>query len=264
VVDLTVGEKPERPERERGRHEQHRPAILTRGAFWRLVLPCREREQRDAEEVEEICEAAAAVGAGSSGRIGVLDASEIPPTFGAPRDLVQGVIAGGRTALYRSVERAEDEESAGALAMNERGINNRDVVIGITASGRTPFVLAAIGRARSLGAKTILLTCNPARSQNTNVDLAMHLAVGPELLTGSTRLKAGTATKVALNIISTGAMVALGKVRGNLMIDLRAASAKLRDRAVRVVAEVAKCDYHSARNMLQAGDWNLRAVVDKL
>ncbi len=204
------------------------------------------------------------VGAGSSGRIGVLDASEIPPTFGAPRDLVQGVIAGGRTAPYRSVEGAEDEESAGALAMNERGINNRDVVIGITASGRTPFVLAAIGRARSLGAKTILLTCNPARSQNTNVDLAMHLAVGPELLTGSTRLKAGTATKVALNIISTGAMVALGKVRGNLMIDLHAASAKLRDRAVRMVAEVAKCDYHSARNMLQAGDWNLRAVVDKL
>jgi N-acetylmuramic acid 6-phosphate etherase len=148
--------------------------------------------------------------------------------------------------------------------MNERGINNRDVVIGITASGRTPFVLGAIGRAKSLGAKTILLTCNPARSQDTSVDLAIHLAVGPELLTGSTRLKAGTATKVALNIISTGAMVALGKVRGNLMIDLHAASTKLRDRAVRVVAGVARCDYHSARNMLEACDWNLRAVVDKL
>jgi N-acetylmuramic acid 6-phosphate etherase len=204
------------------------------------------------------------VGAGSSGRIGVLDASEIPPTFGASPDLVQGVIAGGATALYRSVEGAEDEESAGALAMNERGINNRDVVIGITASGRTPFVLGAIGRAKSLGAKTILLTCNPTRQQNTNVDLAINLAVGPELLTGSTRLKAGTATKVALNIISTGAMVALGKVRGNLMIDLHAASTKLRDRAVRVVAGVARCDYQSARNMLEACDWNLRAVVDKL
>jgi N-acetylmuramic acid 6-phosphate etherase len=204
------------------------------------------------------------VGAGSSGRIGVLDASEIPPTFGASPDLVQGVIAGGATALYRSVEGAEDEESAGALAMNERGINNRDVVTGITASGRTPFVLGAIGRAKLLGAKTILLTCNPARSQNTNVDLAINLAVGPELLTGSTRLKAGTATKVALNIISTGVMVALGKVRGNLMIDLHAASTKLRDRAVRVVAGVARCDYQSARNMLEACDWNLRAVVDKL
>jgi N-acetylmuramic acid 6-phosphate etherase len=204
------------------------------------------------------------VGAGSSGRIGVLDASEIPPTFGASPDLVQGVIAGGATALYRSVEGAEDEESAGTLAMNEREINNRDVVIGITASGRTPFVLGAIGRAKSLGAKTILLTCNPARPQNTNVDLAINLAVGPELLTGSTRLKAGTATKVALNIISTGAMVALGKVRGNLMIDLHAASTKLRDRAVRVVADVARCDYQSARNMLETCDWNLRAVVSKL
>jgi N-acetylmuramic acid 6-phosphate etherase len=204
------------------------------------------------------------VGAGSSGRIGVLDASEIPPTFGASPDLVQGVIAGGATALYRSAEGAEDEESAGALAMNERGINNRDVIIGITASGRTPFVLGAIGQTKSLGAKTILLTCNPARPQNTNVDLAINLAVGPELLTGSTRLKAGTATKVALNIISTGAMVALGKVRGNLMIDLHAASTKLRDRAVRVVAAVARCDYQSARNMLEACDWNLRAVVDKL
>ena len=204
------------------------------------------------------------VGAGSSGRIGVLDASEIPPTFGASPDLVQGVIAGGATALHRSVEGAEDEESAGALAMNERGINNRDVVIGITASGRTPFVLGAIGRAKSLGAKTILLTCNPARPQDANVDLAIHLAVGPELLTGSTRLKAGTATKVALNIISTGAMVALGKVRGNLMIDLHAASAKLRDRAVRVVAGVARCDYQSARNMLEACEWNLRAVVEEL
>jgi N-acetylmuramic acid 6-phosphate etherase len=203
------------------------------------------------------------VGAGSSGRIGVLDASEIPPTFGASPDLVQGVIAGGATALYRSVEGAEDEKSAGALAMNERGINNRDIIIGITASGRTPFVLGAIEQAKSLGARTILLTCNPARPHDTNVDLAINLAVGPELLTGSTRLKAGTATKVALNIISTGAMVALGKVRGNLMIDLHAASTKLRDRAVRVVARLARCDYHSARDMLEACGWNLRAVVDK-
>jgi N-acetylmuramic acid 6-phosphate etherase len=216
------------------------------------------------------------VGAGSSGRIGVLDASEIPPTFGASPDLVQGVIAGGATVLYRSAEGAEDEDSAGALAMNERGINNGDVVIGITASGRTPFVLGAIGRAKSLGAKTILLSCNPVaaavvdRGQTSsapttaNVDLAIHLPVGPELLTGSTRLKAGTATKVALNIISTGAMVALGKVRGNLMIDLHAASSKLRDRAVRMVAAVATCDYESARKMLEENNWNLRAVVDKL
>jgi N-acetylmuramic acid 6-phosphate etherase len=222
------------------------------------------------------------VGAGSSGRIGVLDASEITPTFGAPPDLVQGVIAGGATALYRSVEGAEDEESAGALAMDERGIKNGDVVIGITASGRTPFVLGALRRANSSGGKTVLLTCNsatravvagvsPAEYEaasdapgNVIVDLVIHLAVGPEVLTGSTRLKAGTATKVALNIISTGAMVALGKVRGNLMIDLHTSSGKLRDRAVRVVAQLAGCDYDSARNMLEANGWNLRGVVGKL
>ena len=218
------------------------------------------------------------VGAGSSGRIGVLDASEIPPTFGAPRDLVQGVIAGGATALYRSVEGAEDEESAGALALDERKIKGGDVVIGITASGRTPFVLGALARGKSLGAKTILLTCNPGCSHRpvagssddpqhrgySNVDLVITLAVGPELLAGSTRLKAGTVTKVALNIISTGAMVALGKVRGNLMIDLHATSTKLRDRAVRVLAELAQCDYESARNLLEADDWNLRAALEKL
>jgi N-acetylmuramic acid 6-phosphate etherase len=218
------------------------------------------------------------VGAGSSGRIGVLDASEIPPTFGAPRDLVQGVIAGGAMALYQSVEGAEDEESAGALALDERKIKGRDVVIGITASGRTPFVLGALARGKSLGARTILLTCNPASvagvtdsgrprltpAVTENVDLMITLAVGPELLAGSTRLKAGTVTKVALNIISTGAMVALGKVRGNLMIDLHSTSTKLRDRAVRVLAELAQCDYESARNLLEANGWNLRAALEKL
>ena len=216
------------------------------------------------------------VGTGSSGRIGVLDASEIPPTFGASPHLVQGVIAGGVTALYRSVEGAEDEESAGALAMRERGIKNSDVVIGITASGRTPFVLGALACAKSLGAKTILLTCNPSvvagvspaaagtAASTVDADLVIALVVGPEVLTGSTRLKAGTATKVALNIVSTGAMVALGKVRGNLMIDLHTTNAKLRHRAARVVADLAQCDYDSARRQLEGANWNLRAVVEKL
>ncbi len=204
------------------------------------------------------------VGAGSSGRIGVLDASEIPPTFGARTDLVQAVIAGGVTALYRSVEGAEDEEGGGALALDERRVKGIDVVIGITASGRTPFVLGALARSKSIGAKTILLTCNPSGSQKVIVNLAINLVVGPEVLTGSTRLKAGTATKVALNIISTGAMVALGKVRGNLMIDLHASNSKLRDRAIRLVAQLSKSDYNSARQQLEANDWNLRAVVDKI
>jgi N-acetylmuramic acid 6-phosphate etherase len=213
------------------------------------------------------------VGAGSSGRIGVLDASEIPPTFGAPRELVQGVIAGGMTALSRSAEGAEDDETAGALAVDERRIKNPDVVIGISASGRTPFVLGALARAKRLGAKTILLTCNPHCSHRLMAgsgdgpqgrgysDLVITLAVGPEILTGSTRLKAGTATKVALNMISTGAMIALGKVRGNLMVDLHTTSTKLRDRAVRLVAELTECDYSSAREKLEASAWNLRKII---
>ena len=217
------------------------------------------------------------VGAGSSGRIGVLDASEIPPTFGAPTHLVQGVIAGGVTALHRSVEGAEDEESAGACALDERGVKPADVVLGITASGRTPFVRGALGRAKSLGAKTILLTCNPDISHravaapdggaqgrgHSGFDLVVTLPVGPEILAGSTRLKAGTATKVALNIISTGAMIGLGKVHGNLMIDLRTTSTKLRDRAVRIVAEVTQRDYESAHGLLETNGWNLRAALDK-
>jgi N-acetylmuramic acid 6-phosphate etherase len=216
------------------------------------------------------------VGAGSSGRIGVLDASEIPPTFGAPRELVQGVIAGGVTALSRSAEGAEDDETAGALAMDERRIKNPDVVIGISASGRTPFVLSALARAKQLSAKTVLLTCNPTVAGGadagqprspiaaTVLDLVITLAVGPEILTGSTRLKAGTATKVALNIISTGAMIALGKVHGNLMVDLHTTSTKLRDRAVRVVAELTQCDYSSAREKLEVNGWNLRKIIREI
>jgi N-acetylmuramic acid 6-phosphate etherase len=201
------------------------------------------------------------VGAGSSGRLGVLDASEIPPTFGAAPELVQGIMAGGLTALHRSVEGAEDEHGKGAVTMDDHGVKGADVVIGITASGRTPFVLGALARAKELGGKTILLSCNPDAPAEKEVDLAIALAVGPEILTGSTRLKAGTATKVALNIISTGAMVALGKVRGNLMIDLHTSSEKLRDRAVRVVAELTGADYNSARAQLEAAGWNLRGVI---
>ncbi len=220
------------------------------------------------------------VGAGTSGRLGVLDASEIPPTFGASPELVQGIIAGGVTALFRSVEGAEDEESNGALAIDDRGVRSGDAVVGITASGRTPFVLGALARAKSLGAATILLSCNPTRNveagvapaeswiaadtaaSTPRVDLRIHLAVGPEILAGSTRLKAGTATKIALNIISTGAMVALGKVRANTMIDLAATSTKLRDRAARLVAEQLQCDYNDAVERLQSHDWNLRAAIN--
>jgi N-acetylmuramic acid 6-phosphate etherase len=157
-------------------------------------------------------------------------------------------------------------------------MNPADIVIGISASGRTPFVLGALARAKSLGAKTILLSCNPDCSHrraagrqhgpqgrdDSEFDLSITLSVGPEILAGSTRLKAGTATKVALNIISTGAMIGLGKVRGNLMIDLHTTSTKLRDRAVRIVAEATQRDYESARGLLETNDWNLRTTLEKL
>ena len=201
------------------------------------------------------------VGAGTSGRLGVLDASEIPPTFGASPELVQAIIAGGVTALHRSVEGAEDDRAAGALALEARGVTAADVVCGIAASGRTPFVLAALARAREIHAKTILLTCNPDRPRDQVCDVEIDLGPGAELLTGSTRLKAGTATKVALNIISTGAMVMLGKVRGNLMIDVVASNEKLRDRAARLVCELAGCDYAEARARLAANAWNVRAAL---
>lgn len=204
------------------------------------------------------------VGAGTSGRLGVLDASEIPPTFGASRELVQGIMAGGATALHRSVEGAEDESGGGALAIDERGLTGADIVCGLSASGRTPFVLGALAEAKKRGAQTILLTCNPERTRADAFDLEIDLATGPELLTGSTRLKAGTATKVALNIISTGTMVALGKVRGNLMVDLAISNTKLRDRAARLVAEIAKCEYGEAVERLQRSDWNLRLALQQM
>lgn len=203
------------------------------------------------------------VGAGTSGRLGVLDASEIPPTFGTAPELVQGVIAGGATALHSAVEGAEDQAEAGALAIVERGAGSADVVCGITASGRTPFVGGALRRAIELRAKTILLTCNPERfrDENQQHDVAIDLATGAEIVTGSTRLKAGTATKIALNIISTCTMVRLGKVRGNLMVDVNVSNAKLRDRAIRVVSELRGCSPEESRTVLENANWNVRAAI---
>jgi len=201
------------------------------------------------------------VGAGTSGRLGVLDAAEIPPTFGASPDLFQGIIAGGAPALRQSIEGAEDDARSGALAMNERGVKREDLVIGISASGRAAFVMGALRRAREIGAQTILLTCNAKREQRGAFDLEINLKTSPEIVTGSTRLKAGTATKVALNIISTGAMARLGRMRGNLMIDLQPTNKKLRERAIGLVSQLAGCDRESARSRLERADWNLRAAL---
>jgi len=200
------------------------------------------------------------VGAGTSGRLGVLDASEIPPTFGVSPELIQGIIAGGATALHHAVEGAEDQPEAGALAILDRGVRAADVVCGITASGRTPFVLGALRRARELGARTILLTANPARTA-TAWDVEIDLPTGPEIVTGSTRLKAGTATKVALNLLSTCAMVRLGRVKGNAMVDLHISNAKLRDRGVRLVSQELHIGYEEAKNRLEKANWDVRLAL---
>jgi N-acetylmuramic acid 6-phosphate etherase len=205
------------------------------------------------------------VGAGTSGRLGVLDASECPPTFGTAPGLVEGIIAGGQRALWQSVEGAEDDAEAGGRAIGFRGVTRRDVVIGIAASGTTPFVWGALGEAKRRGATTALVCFNPfvriPRALRPEMVIAPNL--GPEVLTGSTRLKAGTATKQLLNMVTTLAMVRLGKVRSNLMIDLNPANAKLRDRAVRIVQELTGEDYEAARAALERSGWVVAKAIGR-
>ncbi|MEO8207126.1 MAG: N-acetylmuramic acid 6-phosphate etherase, partial [Chthoniobacterales bacterium] len=202
------------------------------------------------------------IGAGTSGRLGVLDASEIPPTFGLPASTVQGLIAGGRTAIWSSVEGAEDDAQAGVIALRERGLQPNDVVCGIAASGRTPYVLGALDYARGLKCFTIFLTCNPSRDHSRkHADVEIDVPTGPEILTGSTRLKAGTATKAVLNILSTCAMVRLGHVTGNQMTHLQPTNDKLRERAVHMVAEKLQCEESRARQLLSENGWNVAAVL---
>ena len=207
------------------------------------------------------------VGAGTSGRLGVLDASEIPPTFGAPPELVQGIIAGGAPALTRSQEGAEDVVENGAKEIDAREVGPNDFVLGIAASGTTPYVRAALVRARERGAKTGILSCSNIPGDFTAaVDVVILPIVGPEVVTGSTRMKAGTATKLVLNTITTGAMIRLGKTFGNLMVDLRATNDKLRDRSERIVMEVCVVTREAAREILSAagGSVKLAIVMHKL
>lgn len=202
------------------------------------------------------------VGAGTSGRLGVLDASECPPTFGSPPDMVQGIIAGGLPALVKSIEGAEDDLNAGIAAVDERRVGQHDVVVGIAASGTTPYVRAALGRAQALGARTVFLSCTdpPALLRDT-CDVCITVPVGPEVVTGSTRLKAGTATKLVLNLLTTGAMVRLGKTYGNLMVDLQVRNQKLQDRGERIVMEVAGVDRAAARDALTASGGSVRTAI---
>ena len=202
------------------------------------------------------------VGAGTSGRLGVLDASECPPTFGTPASMVVGIIAGGATALVRSMEQAEDDFDAGGDAVEERQVAAHDVVLGIAASGTTPFVRGAIARGAARGATTILLSCSdPPRDVLVNADLVILPKVGPEALTGSTRLKAGTATKLVLNAITTGAMIRMGRAYGNLMVDLVATAEKLRDRGERIVMEVTGADRETARAAIAAAAGRVKLAI---
>jgi N-acetylmuramic acid 6-phosphate etherase len=203
------------------------------------------------------------VGAGTSGRLGVLDASECPPTFRTPPEQVQGIIAGGQTALWESIEGAEDDAPAGAEAIRLCGATRRDVVVGIAASGRTPFVWGALWQAKRKGAKTVLLCFNPhLEAPRGNLpDLIIAPDVGPEILTGSTRLKSGTATKLVLNLFTTLAMVRLGKVVSNLMVDLNPSNAKLRDRAIRIVRELTRASEPEARVALERADWIVKDAL---
>jgi N-acetylmuramic acid 6-phosphate etherase len=203
------------------------------------------------------------VGAGSSGRLGVLDAAECPPTYGVPPSLVQGIIAGGLGALVRSVEGAEDQAGEGASAIARRRVRAGDVVCGIAACGLTPFVHGALAQARRLGAKTIFLTFAPEvrRQVAGQVDVLINPVVGPEVVTGSTRMKAGTATKLVLNMLTTTAMIKLGKVYGNLMVDLRATNAKLRDRAERIVIAATGADRRTARRLLGQAEGRAKVAI---
>jgi N-acetylmuramic acid 6-phosphate etherase len=202
------------------------------------------------------------VGAGTSGRLGVLDASECPPTFGTNPEMVQGIIAGGLPALTRSQEGAEDVAENGAKAIDDHGVGPNDFVIGIAASGTTPYVHSAIRRARELGARTGILSCSPPPAEVLDeVDVAILPIVGPEVVTGSTRMKAGTATKLVLNIITTGAMIRLGKTYGNLMVDLKATNNKLKDRSERIVVEVCGVSREEARKLLQEAGKSVKTAI---
>ena len=197
------------------------------------------------------------VGTGTSGRLGVLDASEIPPTFGASPELVQAVIAGGYDACYRAVEASEDDRDAGARDLAARSVSEKDAVVGLAASGRTPYTIGAVDYAKRLGALTLCVTCNPGSEISKAVAIAIEIVVGPEVIAGSTRLKAGTAQKLVLNMISTMAMVRLGLVSGNRMSNLQARNVKLRLRAVGIVQAECGIGEENAREVLERAGWNL-------
>ncbi|NCO74898.1 MAG: N-acetylmuramic acid 6-phosphate etherase [Cyanobacteria bacterium] len=201
------------------------------------------------------------LGAGTSGRLGVLDAAECPPTFCTPPDMVQGILAGGVSALVKSSEALEDRPEDGAQAMIDNHINSLDVVIGITAGGTTPYVHGALQEAKKRGAVAIAMSCVPSKQVPIEADIDIRLLTGAEILAGSTRLKAGTVTKMALNIISTGVMVKLGKVYGNRMIDVSVTNSKLEDRALRIISDLTDLDRENAMKLLSASGYKVKLAL---
>jgi len=201
------------------------------------------------------------IGAGTSGRLGVLDASEIPPTFGVDPEMVQGIIAGGYDALIRAQEGAEDIRENGAQDLIKRNFSSKDVACGIAASRRTPYVIGAIEKAHEIGGKTIYITCTPRSEMNINVDVAICPVVGPEVIMGSTRMKSGTAEKLVLNMLTTTAMICLGKVYGNMMVDLQMTSQKLEERSKRILMIVTGIDYETAHNILNEAGGHVKTAI---
>ncbi|RTR31849.1 N-acetylmuramic acid 6-phosphate etherase [Robertmurraya yapensis] len=201
------------------------------------------------------------IGAGTSGRLGVLDAVECPPTFSTPPEMVQGIIAGGENAFVKAVEGAEDKPEAGVADLKAINLTEKDTVIGIAASGRTPYVIGALQYARSIGAKTVALSCNKNALISKEADQAIEVVVGPEVLTGSTRLKAATAHKMVLNMISTSSMILLGKAYENLMIDVHVSNEKLKERAINIITRITGVSYEEALEALQASNQQVKVAI---
>jgi N-acetylmuramic acid 6-phosphate etherase len=233
----------------------------------KVVAAVQREKERIAHGVEIITQALRKggriifVGAGTSGRLGVVEAAEMPPTFGTSPSLVQALMAGGQEAVFRAKEGVEDNYEEGARSIGRLRLGRKDVVIGVSASGMTPFVRGSLTRARKAGAKIIFVTCWPGSELQNFVDLQIAPAVGPEIIAGSTRLKAGTATKLVLNMLTTIAMIKVGKTYGNLMVDVQTGSEKLRDRARRIVIIVAGVDYAAADALLKRAKWNVKVAI---
>ena len=233
----------------------------------KVIAAVQKEKERIAHGVEIITQAlrkggrVVFVGAGTSGRLGIVEAAEMPPTFSTPPTLVQAIMAGGQEAVFRAKEGVEDNFEEGARSLGRLRLGSKDVVIGVSASGMTPFVRGGLTRARKNGAKIIFVTCWPGSELQNFVDLQIAPAVGPEIIAGSTRLKAGTATKMVLNMLTTISMIKFGKTYGNLMVDLKSGSEKLKDRARRIITMVTGIDYDEADALLKRAKWNVKAAI---